>query len=245
MRGATTPSWKIVPDGSAHLLAHCFTDPDGSPRVTTTVVGSRSRAIERDPRGRIWTVGVRLRSGALGLLTGLDASELTDRSTSFGSLWGAWGDRRASTVTSESTPYGATRQLLETVEVVAGGRARPWVARLFDDAVRARRGRGVSEVATQLGVAPRTLRRRCRHTTGLAPKRHLRIARLHDAIALSRQRPGASWSRIAALAGFSDQAHLVRDFQALIGETPVAFRSRGSRADSFKPGSGSSDSFGD
>lgn len=243
MRTVTGRSWKIVPDASAHLLAHRFTSPDGGERIRTSVVGSRTRGLECDPRGRIWTVGVRLRPGALAALTGIDATELTDSSASFGDVWGARGDTGASAMTSVPSAEHAVRRLLRIVEIEARGRERPWVARAFDDAVRARPRASVSGLAGLLGIAPRTLRRRYRSTTGLAPKRHLRITRLHEAIALGRRRPDDPWGRIAAAAGFSDQAHLVRDFQALVAETPVAFRARGRRADSFKARPAGSSSF--
>jgi AraC-like DNA-binding protein len=42
-----------------------------------------------------------------------------------------------------------------------------------------------------------------------------------------------SWAAIAAMAGYADQAHLTRELHALLGETPSAWRARGS-AVSFK-----------
>lgn len=234
MRGVDATTWKIVPDRSAHLLAHCFRAPSGSERVTTTMVGSRSCATEVDPTGRVWTAGVRLRPGAIGPLTGLDASEFTDVAATFGAVWGARGDRRARAISSERDPAKVAHLLIDTVAEAASGRSRGWVARAFDVAVRSRPQAPVSELSELLGIAPRTLRRRCRDATGLAPKRHLRIARLHASIDRARNGPSTPWGRIAVACGFSDQAHLVREFRDLVGETPEAFRARGRQAVSYK-----------
>ncbi len=36
----------------------------------------------------------------------------------------------------------------------------------------------------------------------------------------------SDWARIAAAAGYFDQAHLIADFRRLVGLTPGAFRKR-------------------
>jgi AraC-like DNA-binding protein len=77
---------------------------------------------------------------------------------------------------------------------------------------------------------------RSRKSVGLAPKRALRIARLHRALRLADGRQ--PWSAAAAAAGYADQAHLTRDMQALLGEGPTDWALRGRLADSFKTGSG-------
>jgi AraC-like DNA-binding protein len=43
----------------------------------------------------------------------------------------------------------------------------------------------------------------------------------------------ATWSAAAYRAGYADPAHLVREFRALLGDSPQAWRRRAT-ADSFK-----------
>jgi AraC-like DNA-binding protein len=71
---------------------------------------------------------------------------------------------------------------------------------------------------------------------GLAPRRLLRIVRLHRVPGACHLRP--RWADLAADAGYADQHHLVREFRSLLGETPVSWLARRkvgeTFADSFK-----------
>ena len=90
-------------------------------------------------------------------------------------------------------------------------------------ALRIERGGGrapVEAVADELGVGRRHLLRLCERTLGLAPKAFARIVRFQHA--LRRARAGEAWAEVAAGAGFSDQAHLVKECVALAGCTPTA-----------------------
>jgi AraC-like DNA-binding protein len=220
--------WKVLPDTAAHLLLHIDPDGEGLEPRALVLVGARTRAIETDVSARAWTVGVRLRPGALPVLTGLPADDLTDRAARAAELWGrraADVDERAAEVAADG-PQAVRAVLLDFVDELAGRAAAvPWTARALARGVQARSGvRRVRDMADELGIAPRTLRARSRSEVGLAPKRFARIHRLFRALELARG--GVSWSEVAARAGFVDQPHLVRDFRALLGESPTRFLSR-------------------
>ncbi|TIU04954.1 MAG: helix-turn-helix transcriptional regulator, partial [Mesorhizobium sp.] len=55
---------------------------------------------------------------------------------------------------------------------------------------------------------------------GVGPKTLSRIVRFNRALGLSRQ-DQSDWADIAADCGYADQAHLVREFRDLAGETPT------------------------
>jgi AraC-like DNA-binding protein len=89
------------------------------------------------------------------------------------------------------------------------------------------RGVRVGEVAADLGLLPRTLRRRFTAQVGLTPKRFGRVQRMqrlvHD---LDGQRD-ADWAALAAWHGYADQSHLADEFRELAGVTPGEYlRSR-------------------
>lgn len=84
----------------------------------------------------------------------------------------------------------------------------------------------VAAAAAEAGWSRRHLGDRFRSEVGLTPKQYQRIARFERSHReLSRQaRAGRpSLARVAAGAGFADQAHLTREWAALAGHTPTAW----------------------
>ena len=76
----------------------------------------------------------------------------------------------------------------------------------------------IAELAGQVGLSPRQLRRRFRQATGLNPKELARTSRIRSSLigALFEQ----EWADIAASHGFADQSHLAHECQRLVGDSP-------------------------
>ena len=81
-------------------------------------------------------------------------------------------------------------------------------------------GGGVAEVADEVGYSRRRLGTLVRAECGLAPKELQRVARLEVTRRVLGRRPLAE---VAALCGYADQAHLAREWRALVGCTPTAW----------------------
>ncbi|MEV6906154.1 AraC family transcriptional regulator [Amycolatopsis sp. NPDC051071] len=79
----------------------------------------------------------------------------------------------------------------------------------------------VDALAEEIGWSRQHLKVRFREQIGLNPKTVGRIARLNRTMELLNRVSPPSWSEIAYLGGYSDQAHLIRDFRALTGCTPT------------------------
>lgn len=60
-------------------------------------------------------------------------------------------------------------------------------------------------------------------TVGVSPKGYAQIQRFVWTLARLRESDGVDWSRLAATAGYSDQAHLVRDFRRVAFASPTEF----------------------
>jgi AraC-like DNA-binding protein len=58
---------------------------------------------------------------------------------------------------------------------------------------------------------------------GLGAKALARLHRFHDALALLRRHQRVPWVELAALCGYYDQSHLIRDFHAFSGMAPGEF----------------------
>jgi len=212
--------WRVVPDACSHVI---FSVANGEPRCR--LVGSRRSFRDIDTSGRHVTLGARLRPGALPHLTRCAADEFTDGSFPMEDVFGAPG-RDLGARMGEKTPIDALRDLERFLS-----------ARLdhcepdprFERALRL--AGSVDAAAEMLNVSLRTFRTRALKVTGLAPKRVLRLGRLYRALRFGAM-PRPIWSDIAWRAGYADQAHMVREFRSLVGDSPERWRRRAS-ADSF------------
>ena len=93
--------------------------------------------------------------------------------------------------------------------------------------IRAAHGRySIATVAHHTGMSLSTLERHFRAAVGASPKHFSRLARLHYVCRLWDL--GRSLTEIAFEAGYSDQPHMVRDFELFTGTSPRHFFSSAS-----------------
>lgn len=81
------------------------------------------------------------------------------------------------------------------------------------------------------GWSERNWQRACQAELGLSPKRLQRLVRLHASVHLRGTQPGMAWAALAAEGGFSDQAHLAREFRLLGGVRPGSLAQPGQPLD--------------
>ncbi|MER5887215.1 helix-turn-helix domain-containing protein [Streptomyces sp. NPDC001941] len=92
----------------------------------------------------------------------------------------------------------------------------------------------IAELARTTGWSARTLEIRFEEQIGHTPKKTARILRLRRAAALLAD--GSSSSGAASACGYSDQAHLSREFKAMTGLSPTRFAAaRTGRTDGERP----------
>ncbi|WP_216094420.1 DUF6597 domain-containing transcriptional factor [Jiangella alba] len=214
-----------IPSGAVELVCRV----GAAPQLSGPLTGPRADVI---PPGST-VVGLRFRPGAAAAVLGLPASELTDLRVGAADVWGtaaaAAGERLAAATTGE-----AAVEVLE--ELVTAAAARAGVTGpdpLIAEAVRRLmpwHAAEVRDVGTTLHVSERALRRHCLAAIGVGPKtlqRMLRfqgfLARTQSALADGRDPAGGGLARLAADAGYADQAHLTRECVRLTGATPRTF----------------------
>lgn len=78
----------------------------------------------------------------------------------------------------------------------------------------------VEDVAREVGATTRQLQRRFADHVGIGPKAVIRRYRLYEAAERARGGGRVDWAGVAASLGYSDQAHLTRDFTASFGLPP-------------------------
>ncbi len=87
----------------------------------------------------------------------------------------------------------------------------------------------IGRIAQDIGRSRKHLVRRFRDEIGLTPKAIARIVRFNRAQELAGTTPRLGWADIAAACGYSDQAHLVREFRAFAGSPPTIWMSQRGR----------------
>ena len=102
----------------------------------------------------------------------------------------------------------------------------PTVAAAFGRLAAAGGDLSVTTLADELGVSRTGLSRRFTAEIGVGPKAAARVMRFTRARHLARGGRGAGWADLAVRCGYADQAHLVREFRRLGGETPGAWLRR-------------------
>ncbi len=225
------PAERVLPDGCIewifHLAAPYARVGDAgrpSTQPASFVVGQMTRPLRIAPTGPVRTLGVRFRPGGAREILGLPLDRLTNAAASPEELWGAAG-RRIQEEIGNAAEDGARRKAIEGFVESRLASSRPRDARLGAavGVVLAGRGRrSVAEIARRAGWSPRQLEREFRSEVGLPPKTLSRIIRFQNLLRLAGHSAGAPWADLAARCGYSDQAHLVREFRELAGVTPAS-----------------------
>jgi AraC-like DNA-binding protein len=141
-------------------------------------------------------------------------------------LWGRSGGCLRERLLEARTPADALTVMESVLLEQLTGAFAP------DPAVRAAAkalslGVRVGEVSDELGLLPRTLRRRFTAQVGLTPKRFAMVQRMQRVVRDLDGQSRVDWAAAAAKHGYGDQPHLADEFRALAGVTPGEYlRSR-------------------
>lgn len=215
-----------LPDGRTNLHLRLFT---GGRAGDVTLAGPRTRAVFKESTDVERVISLRFRPGWSAPLFGVAASELTDRYVALADLWGGPGAELGRELLAARDVTDVLARLSRAVaeradrhESASASLARRAVRLLEAGEVR------IDHLAERLGVTARHLRRVFTESVGVGPKEFARTVRLQRAVRLAAT--SRDWARIAAAAGYYDQAHLIADFRDLVGLTPVAYFNRKKRA---------------
>jgi AraC-like DNA-binding protein len=215
---ATAPR-RALPDGCVDLVFH-FTASRQVPRAA--VLGPMSRPHDIPPEA-IERIGLSMVPGEALPVIGVPLGELKDRIVDLRELWG----READVLFDALAACGTHRERVEVMTRALRARYERSRADRHTRLVRAalatlnaRPVTSVAELASAVGASERHLERAFRERVGLSPKVMSRIERLHRAISRAGQ---LSWAQLACELDFTDQAHLIREFRALTGDSPASF----------------------
>ncbi|MGW6928558.1 AraC family transcriptional regulator [Lentzea sp. NPDC054927] len=198
----------VVPHPSVNVV---FEHGHPQPEIAGVGLGLFSRVLD----GRIRVAGVQFRPGGFRPFRAEPVSHWTGRHVRL--------DVPAALVLDVEDEDGRVAALdafllgMGPVPDPQATNAMELVQRIRDD----REIRRVADFARAEGVAVRTMQRLFADYVGVSPKWVILRYRIHEA--LERAESEVEWARLAADLGYSDQAHLVRDFTQTVGVTPTAY----------------------
>jgi AraC-like DNA-binding protein len=205
----------VLPDGCMDIVT-------AGDRVLVAGPATQTTLVPMGP-GQVG-VGVRFRPGAAPPLVGVSAAELRDQDVALDDLWGPSGTTVANRVADAPSWQGRLGAMVDgLVQRLADDRALDPVGAGVAPMLAARPERSVAELAEDVGLSERQLRRRVEEAVGYPPRLLGRILRFQRFLHAARAAgPGRHLARLAADAGYADQAHLTRESRQLTGLPPAA-----------------------
>lgn len=209
---------RVLPDGCADLICDFAGDA-----LHARWVGTMTRAVLAPVGAAHRLFGIRFASGGLFPLLGVPLNLLVDSAVELDALraryWqpplDAWRDAkdfRARCALADASLMAVLSRLVgDDITVLLHGLRHV-------DALPT-----VAELSRRSGLGVRSLQRRFMESLGVSPRQHLRYLRFERARQLLEMRQSRTVD-IALAAGYSDQAHFVREFARFAGITPGRWR---------------------
>jgi AraC-like DNA-binding protein len=198
-------------------------------RLEARLHGVSKHRTSRVLAGQGWAAAAMTTPGGLGAFIAGPASAFVDRVVPLGAPLGL--DEAELIEEVRAQPDAQARALvlaraLERVIEAADPRRVSGARQVAAAAKVAETDRSVRQLrhlCESTGVSGRTLQRLFLRHAGVPPTWVLRRYRLLDAAEAVRAGQPVEWAGLAADLGYADQAHLIRDFRAAIGQTPAAY----------------------
>ncbi|MFG6415301.1 DUF6597 domain-containing transcriptional factor [Roseateles sp. DC23W] len=217
----------VVPLLQDHLVRYDDALGNAARRLRGAVVqGAHDRFNVRGTEGPSAVVGVHFRPGGAAAFFAGALPALRNRTELLEDLWGPVARTLRERMQAASSPQQALQLMHD--HLLQRLMTAPAPDPLATFAVMAFRrepaGARVAPVQHASGCMPAQFIRRFEQAVGLTPKRYARVLRLGELLpALARCGP-RDWAQVAAGGGYADQSHLIREFRALAGMAPGAYR---------------------
>ena len=211
----------IFPDGRVEIVVHLGARPrrvgDSWPQPEVMLVGQMIAALRLQPTAGVHAVGIRFTPAGARTWLGAPLHECTDAIHGLDQI-----DRRVAAAIRDAVLRGGALQpsmggLESALRQTRTARWSP--PRSLDHAVKVALALGgqvrVKALAASAGLGVRQLERQFLEAVGLSPKQFIKTTRFQRALQLLRD--GLPPAEVAGTCGFSDQAHLSREFRSVAG----------------------------
>jgi len=229
------PSWqRAYPNGGMALVIHVkkptatyFVDGQVHRIRVPLLAGPYSRSFHFDPSECTAVIGVLFRPGAARVFFPVAAHELHNTDIALHDLYPDEADCLLNELCS-APGEGAQFRIVEEylARKLKNGAPIPDAVRY---AVRELCGAGglrsIREIQLATGLSHTKFIQVFREYVGMTPKLFARVRRFRTLVERIEKGLPVSWAALAADSGYFDQAHLIHEFRAFAGITPLEFSS--------------------
>jgi AraC-like DNA-binding protein len=226
---------RVVPYGYVELIIHLSDDHcellQGSlhsPSPDYTLIGLFTSHYDVHFRKLVRVFGIRFKPEGIYHIFGLPASEVhqsfIDMESIAGKNFRDVCSRLKESVSSSQMITLAEEYLLANIN---SSRFNLYYLNRAAEIIRNRKGNiSITELAGKVYISTRQLEREFKQKLGISPKSYMRIARLNEVNRKIQNGERVDLTSLSYIAGYSDQAHFIRDFRQFTGESPRVFLSR-------------------
>src|SRR5262249_48515419 len=217
LRGQAPEMAETLPHPSVHMIF----EQNGLSRIRGAARAKFSRLLE--DKGGVFAV--KFTPGGFYPFVGVRVPRFSDTSARLHDVFGAEGDALDSRVLAED----ADLSRINVVEdFLRARRPEPdenltLVTKIVYAVAKERGILKVEDIVDYYGLNKRTLQRLFARYVGVSPKWVIQRYRLHEAAEQLASGGPVSQTELALNLGYSDQAHFVRDFKAIVGVSPAAY----------------------
>jgi AraC-like DNA-binding protein len=216
---------KQMPGTALLLMAHYRTPAQSHHQGRSLPVKCATQihksAVSVQPIGPLGMIVVCLRADAAARIVHAPPGQFADASVYLGDVFGA-GD--VSVCDGLLASARSSGERLSIVESFLLRRVRPSAESMADRVaalLKRNPGLQVQKLASDMGISVRHLSRSFKATFGVGVKQFARLARIEDIVA--RRSKGLPWVEVACDCGMVDQAHLIKEFKEIVGQSPARF----------------------
>jgi AraC-like DNA-binding protein len=231
-------SQRVVPYGYVELIihltdAHCelLQGAEHSPSPDYTLIGLFSKHYDVHFRRYVRVFGIRIKPEGVYNIFGTPASEVHQNYFDVESIAGKSFSEFCSAVRDSIT----TAKMISSAEQyilknISSGRINLYYLNRAAEIIRRRNGViTINDLASKVYISTRQLEREFKEKLGISPKSYMRIARLNEVNRRIINGERVDLTELSYSAGYSDQAHFIRDFKQFTGESPRVFITRKDR----------------
>jgi AraC-like DNA-binding protein len=211
---------RLLPMPTAELVI----DLRASGRAVPLLCGPQSESFVIDTSSPAAIIGVHFKPGGAFPFFKPPAGELLNARLPLDALWAGRAEELRERLLEAPTPVDRFQTLerfllAQLVRPLARDAAVVFATGAFQNA----QPLSVSDVVERTGWSQRRFIELFRDEVGLTPKLFCRVARFQQVVRRVHRQREVDWAGVAVDCGYYDQAHLINDFQAFSGFSPVTY----------------------